>query len=104
MIRFKFLLPALLSCIAAAAAPALPGPIVRTQPGGRQITVLLQGDENEHQTTTTDGWLLLEDGHGTLRYAVYRKGELKAGCLEARDTAERPRCHNRWLTRHGIKR
>ena len=103
MIRFKFLLPALLSCIAAAAAPAMPGPIVRTQPDGRQITLLLQGDEHGHRMTTTDGWLLLEDRRGTLRYAICRKGEMKAGCLEARNADERPRCHSRWLAKHGVK-
>lgn len=51
------------------AIPANPRPIVRIQPDGSSVTVTQRGDEAFHYVLSSDGYLLLPDSNGVLRYA-----------------------------------
>lgn len=53
--------------------PALGDSILIIQPDGSSIYVYLQGDEFAHIMTTVDGYALLEDKEGFLRYATLDK-------------------------------
>ena len=57
-------------CNGALAAPARPGKIAYRQPDGTVVTVSLHGDENYHYYVSEDGFALLPDGGGTLKYAT----------------------------------
>jgi len=68
----KFVLFLTACCLLATAqltaAPAIPTPIVKTQPNGTEITVRLRGDEKIHWVETLDGYTLMYD---TEKYLVY---------------------------------
>ena len=53
--------------------PALGDSILIIQPDGSSLYVYLQGDEFAHIMTTVDGYALLEDKEGFLRYATLDK-------------------------------
>lgn len=83
--------------------PAYPGVIERLQPDGDTLHIYLRGDEKKHYSMTLDGWLVMEDSGGTLRYAVQKKGGVPvAGRKQAHDEEQRKRCEMRWLQRKGI--
>lgn len=50
---------------------AYPRPIVMKQPDGTTLLVRIQGDENFHFVTTTDGFLLERDKKGFFHYVNY---------------------------------
>ncbi len=56
--------------ISVIAAPALRDSILITQPDGSTMYILLKGDENANMKTTTDGYALLKDSEGFMRYAT----------------------------------
>lgn len=61
-----------------------------TQPDGTTLDIILQGDENFHYTTTTDGIMLQADSDGFMRYAaVTAQGVLSAGEYIAHDPEKR---------------
>lgn len=51
------------------AAPAWPNKISYTQADGTKVTVYLNGDEYMHHYVSEDGFILLPDANGSLRYA-----------------------------------
>jgi len=51
------------------AVPAIPTPIVFTQPNGETLTVMLKGDERIHWQESMDGYTLLPNKEGYLTYA-----------------------------------
>lgn len=80
-----------LLCAGAWAVPAKPGIHVYTQPDGSTIEVSIIGDEHFHCYETADGYLLLSDSGGTLRYAVTdADGNVSAGSVKASGPAARP--------------
>lgn len=88
-----------------ARVPAYRGLIERVQPNGDTLHVYLRGDERSHFTMTEDGWQLLENEKGWLKYAKKnRKGEVVMSCRRAHDAVKRKRCENRWLEKKGIKK
>lgn len=88
-----------------ARVPAYRGLIERVQPNGDTIHVYLRGDEWSHFTMTEDGWQLLENEKGWLKYAKKnRRGEVVMSCRKAHDAAKRKRCETRWLEKKGIKK
>ena len=96
------LIALLLEAAPVAAAPAMPGAITRTQPNGEQLAVTLHGDERRHFMTTADGYLVQENPQGRICYVIYRKGKAKISCLQARNADMRPKCHARWVQKHGV--
>ena len=54
----------LASAVTVFAVPAFPGKIVKTQPDGSKITILLHGDEFLHWETTEDGTVVAPDANG----------------------------------------
>lgn len=78
----------MLSSMQAGAVPALPRPIVVTQPDGRTVTVCLKGDERVHWAETTDGYTLLQDDKGFWTFATIGKnGNLTASDLRYEGTS-----------------
>ncbi len=52
------------------AIPAKPTPLTLSQPDGTKLTVRLRGDEFHHFYTTTDGYLIQQDGAGYFYYST----------------------------------
>lgn len=76
------------SCIQGAwAIGAYPRPIVMRQPDGTTLLVRIQGDENYHFVTSSDGFFLQRDKKGYFCYVDY---DLKTG----KRTLTRQRAHN----------
>ena len=85
--------------------PAYRGMIERVQPNGDTLRVYLQGDERSHFTVTEDGWMVLENNKGWLKYAKKnRKGEVVVSCRKAHNAENRKKCETKWINRYGIKK
>lgn len=85
--------------------PAAPYPIVREQPNGETVTILMRGDERMHWMITQDGWQVVEDSKSRLCYAVQKKdGSIVPSKKQARDLDKRKKSELRWLKRKGINR
>ena len=85
--------------------PAYRGLIERTQPNGDVLRTYLRGDERKHYAMTEDGWQIMEDNKGWLRYAKQnRKGEVVSSRKKAHNAEQRSKCEKRWLERHGVNR
>ncbi|MGM9861121.1 MAG: M6 family metalloprotease domain-containing protein [Muribaculaceae bacterium] len=77
--------------LAGRGVPAYPWPQTVVQPDGSEITYILQGDEYSSRMTSTDGYLLMRDGDGAIRYADrLSDGTLQPSVLahDMRDAAE----------------
>lgn len=85
--------------------PAYRGMIERTQPNGYVLRTFLRGDEHKHWSMTEDGWQILENKKGWLKYAkLNRKGELKISWRKAHNAEDRSKCEKRWLEKHGVQK
>ncbi|MBR1878065.1 MAG: hypothetical protein IJ814_03550 [Paludibacteraceae bacterium] len=85
--------------------PAYRGLIEREQPNGYILRTFLRGDEHMHWAMTEDGWQIMEDKKGWLRYARLKKnGNAVRSCRKAHNAADRKRCEQRWLDKHGVKK
>lgn len=72
------------------AVPAIPYPLVVTQPDGSTITVRRHGDERKKITTTTDGYIVIKNQQGFYAYALPdNSNRLVAGERIARDPEKR---------------
>lgn len=92
-------------CAGVHAVPARPGIIERVQPNGDTIHVYLRGDEWGHFTMTEDGWQLMENDKGWLKYAKKnRKGEVVCSRRKAHDAGKRKKCEIKWINKYGIKK
>lgn len=88
-----------------AKVPAYRGIIERTQPNGYILRTFLRGDERKHFAATEDGWQIKEDKKGWLRYAkMNRKGDVVISNRKAHNIADRSKCEQRWLQKHGIQK
>lgn len=78
-------------CIAicANAAKAYPFPVTITQSDGSQLTIKLNGDEDIHWTTTTDGVILVREGRDYFVADIDKEGNLKATTQLAHNEGER---------------
>lgn len=84
--------------------PAYKGLIERVQPNGDTLRTYLRGDERSHYAMTEDGWQILEDQKGWLRYAKRnRKGEAVRSCRKAHNAEKRSKCEKRWLEKRGVR-
>ena len=63
---------------------AYPRPIVMKQPDGTTLLVRIQGDENYHFVTTSDGFMLKKDREGFFCYVDY---DMKTGKRNAHTTS-----------------
>ena len=85
--------------------PAYRGVIKRVQPSGDTLRVYLIGDERSHFAMTVDGWQIMEDKKGWIRYAKKnRKGEAVISRRKAHNAEERKKCEIKWIERYGIKK
>lgn len=85
--------------------PAYRGMIERVQPNGDTLRVYLHGDERSHFTVTEDGWLILENDKGWLKYAKRtRKGEVVISRRKAHNAKDRKKCETKWINKYGIKK
>ena len=92
-------------CAGAHAVPAFPGVISRVQPDGDTLHVYLRGDERSHFTMTEDGWQVMEDEKGWLKYAKKnRKGKVVVSWRKAHDAGKRKKCEIKWINKYGIKK
>lgn len=68
----RLIMVSLLTLVASTgwAVPAKPGLHLYTMPDGSTIEVRIIGDEHSHYYLTTDGYVLLPDARGSLRYAA----------------------------------
>lgn len=88
-----------------ARVPAYRGLIERVQPNGYTLRTYLRGDERKHWMMTEDGWQILENSKGWLKYAkLNRKGEVKVTCRKARNAEDRSKSQQKWLEKHGIQK
>ena len=88
-----------------AKVPAYRGLIERVQPNGYTLRTYLRGDEHKHWMMTEDGWQIIENSKGWLKYAkTNRKGEVKVTYRKAHNAEDRSKGENRWLDKHGIKK
>ena len=85
--------------------PAYRGVIERVQPNGDTLRVYLRGDERGHFTMTEDGWQVLENSKGWLKYArTNRKGEVVSSWRKAHNADKRSKCEIKWINKYGIKK
>ena len=83
--------------------PAAPYPIVKQQPNGETVTILLRGDEHHHWMMTEDGWQIIQTDDDRLCYAIQKRdGTIVASRKQAHDAKDRKKCETRWLKRKGI--
>lgn len=107
---FAIVVFALLACAGASAqdmqrVPAYRGIIERLQPNGDTLRIYLRGDERSHFAMTVDGWQIMEDQKGWLKYAKKnRKGEAVISCRKAHNAEERKKCEIKWINKYGIKK
>ena len=88
-----------------ARVPAIRDLIERVQPNGDTLHVYLRGDERSHFTMTEDGWQVMENKKGWLKYAKKnRKGEVVCSCRKAHDADKRKKCEIKWINKYGIKK
>lgn len=86
------------SAVTLQAVPAIPYPVEMTMPDGHKMTVTVCGDENLHYYISSDGYPLLPDADGFLRYAVVdNDGIVKAGDIKARALSSRTAAENEFL-------
>jgi len=72
------------------AIPAIPDPIVMTQPNGETLTVMIRGDERINWYESMDGYTLLFNKAGYLSYAqLDNKGDLQPSEFIATDIEKR---------------
>jgi len=72
------------------AIPAIPDPVVMTQPDGKTLTVLIKGDERIHWYESMDGYTLLYNKEGYLSYAqLDEEGNLQPSERIATDIEKR---------------
>ena len=86
MKRIIFILTVLLTSLAIMAAPALRKPFTVTQPDGTTLTIRQHGDEYHHWTTTSDGTMVVNTGHGYYVARVNDEGMLEASDVLAHET------------------
>ena len=78
--------------------PAAPYPITIMQADGTELTIRLHGDENMHFTTTTDGYVIIDNGHEQYYFAkVNCKGALVPSKHKATDAGKRNKKTQRYL-------
>jgi len=72
------------------AVPAIPDPVVMTQPDGDQLTVMIKGDERVNWYESMDGYTLLFNNEGYLSYAqLDESGNLQPSNYIATDIEKR---------------
>ncbi len=72
------------------AVTANPHPVIRTQPDGTTITILLHGDEYIHWTTTSDGYTIMTNVSGVFEYAMLQAdGKLVFSGIKAHNIEKR---------------
>ena len=87
-----------------ARVPAYPGIIERIQPNGDTLRVYLRGDERSHWMITEDGYQVMENDKGWIKYVkLNRKEEPVISWRRAHNEEDRGRCEKRWLKRHGVQ-
>ena len=80
------------------AIPANPNPVVFTQPDGKNLTVILRGDERIHWNETLDGYTLLYNSDHYLTYAqLDEDGNLQPSDVIATDIEDRDIVVNSFL-------
>lgn len=85
--------------------PAYRGIIERVQPNGDTLRTYLRGDEHRHWMMTEDGWQILENDKGWLKYAKHnRKGEVVISWRKAHNAKDRKKCETKWINKYGIKK
>lgn len=86
-----------------AKVPAYRGMIERVQPSGDTLRTFLRGDERMHWMMTEDGWQIMEDKKGWLKYVTLRKnGKQVISCRKAHNAEDRSKCERRWLEKKGV--
>lgn len=84
--------------------PAYKGLIERDQPNGYKLRTYLRGDEHKHWAMTEDGWQIIEDKRGWLKYAKRKKnGDVVISSRKARNAEDRSKCDKRWLEKKGVR-
>ena len=97
MKKLLLLLVVLLAYAKAYAVPAYPYPVTITQPDGSSLTIMGQGDEFFHFTTTADGFTIVKNDEGFYTYAQLVDNKLQPTQYVAHDTAERTASENAYL-------
>lgn len=87
MKKLFLMLIAFMAVLAVEAAPALRTPTKVKQADGTWITVQQFGDEHHHWTTTTDGTMVINTGHGYFVADIDETGQLKATDVLAHEPA-----------------
>ncbi len=81
---------AAMSIMQAGAVPADRRPYQVTQPDGTSLSLVLNGDEFYHFTTTTDGYTVAQDEAGWYTYQYNAGGRLASTGVAAHDAVARP--------------
>ncbi|MDR0828953.1 MAG: hypothetical protein LBN95_02430 [Prevotellaceae bacterium] len=81
-----------------ARVPAKPTPIEITQPNGEPLTIRLFGDEWKHYTTTTDGFLIVQNEKNVYCYAkIGKDGVFLPSKYQAHNADTRSKCEQKFL-------
>ena len=87
--RTFILLLLITSAIAVHAIVAHPSPATITQPDGSTIEIMLHGDEYLSFSTTTDGFTILKDCDGFMKYAILENDTLVSSTFIAHNPYQR---------------
>ena len=71
------------------ASPAYKGTLTATQPDGSKVDFRIHGDEYFNYMTTADGYTVVKDIDGFLRYAQIEDGKVTSTGIQARNASQR---------------
>ncbi|MDE7443061.1 MAG: M6 family metalloprotease domain-containing protein, partial [Muribaculaceae bacterium] len=97
--RYLLLAYLLTLSLAAHAIIAHPSPATITQPDGSTVEIKLHGDEYLSFTTTIDGFTLILDNDGFMKYAVLANDSLLSSDIVAHDASLRSKTEKQWLSK-----
>lgn len=92
-------------CLESSAIPAKKEPIKVTQPDGTELTILLNGNEFFHYTTTTDNLPIAKDKNGIYCYLeINSLGELTLSETKANNEEIRNKAENKFIEAINIEK
>ena len=89
MRKFICSLAMLVLAITLQASPAYKGTLTATQPDGSKVDFRIHGDEYFNYMTTADGYTVVKDIDGFLRYAQIEDGKVTSTGIQARNASQR---------------
>lgn len=107
MVKSDFKIYLLLMCLSACGAgiqaqqhvAAVPYPVEVIQADSTKLTIRLYGDEHAHYTTTTDGYVIMQNKKGYYCFTKLANQKVVPSRYVARNVGERSLCTRLYLKR-----